>query len=48
MDPPTLNEGACEIYDLADDGGLKVLEPGDPVYERRVSLFIAAFQCMAR
>ena len=48
MDPPPLNEDACEIYAPADDGGLKVLASGDPGYERRVSLLIAAFQDMAR
>ena len=48
MDPPPLNEDACEIYAPADDGGLKVLAPGEPGYERRVSLLIAAFQDVAR
>ena len=48
MDPPPLDEDACEIYAPADDGGLKVLAPGEPGYERRVSLLIAAFQDMAR
>ena len=48
MDPPPLNEDACEIYAPADGGGLKVLAPGEPGYERRVSLLIDAFQDMAR
>ena len=48
MDPPPLDEDACEIYAPADDGGLKILAPDDPGYERRVSLLIAASQDMAR
>lgn len=48
IDPPPLNEDACEIYGPPDDDGLKVLAPGDPEYERRVELSIAALQAAAR
>ena len=30
MDPPPLNEDACEIYAPADDCGLKIMASGDP------------------
>ena len=48
MDPPPLDEEACEVYGRDDDGGLKVLAPGDPGYETRVSALIAIFQDLAR
>ena len=47
MDPPPLDEEACEVYGR-DDGGLKVLAPGDPGYETRVSILIDIFQDIAR
>ena len=49
MDPPPLNEESCEIYGPPDDDGvLKILAPGDPGYETRVSALIDAFQSIAR
>ena len=48
IDPPPLDEEACEVYGRNDDGGLKVLAPGDPGYETRVSILIDIFQDMAR
>ena len=48
IDPPPLNEDACEIYGPPDDDGLKVLAPGDPEYIPRVSALIVAFQSMTR
>ena len=45
--PP--DEEACEIYARTDDESvLKILAPGDPGYETRVSALIDAFQSMAR
>ena len=47
--PRPLDEEACEIYGPTDDEGvLKILAPGDPEYERRVELSIAALQAAAR
>ena len=47
--PRPLDEEAREIYGPTDDEGvLKVLAPGDPEYERRVELSIAALQAAAR
>ena len=47
--PRPLDEEAREIYGPTDDEGvLKILAPGDPEYERRVELSIAALQAAAR
>ena len=45
--PP--DEEACEIYVRTDDESvLKILAPGDPGYETRLSALIDDFQSMAR
>ena len=47
--PRLIDEEACEIYGPIDDENvLKILAPGDPEYERRVELSIAALQTAAR
>ena len=49
MNPPPLNEEACEIYGPPDDEDvLKILAPGDPGYKMRVELIITAIQVAAR